>query len=265
MRAIKDAIKSAAFAVCPDIALKVVSIRSRRLIEAQVRALQLDELARRVSRITNRAVAKGPFSGMTLDYEALPIHGTPKFLGTYEQELHQCIERAIELSPRSILNVGCAEGYYAVGFARRLPAATVWAADADPKAQRAALINASLNGVGDRVAAVGAVRSEHLGAYLIPEPSLLFMDCEGAEFTLLDPVRDPILLRTHIIVEVHAEFGSNGDIVSRFESTHRITQIDPAPRHRSDATIDCSEIDILQALDERTDKKSWLFMEAKET
>src|SRR4029079_6797116 len=123
-------------------------------------------------------------------------------LGTYEQELHQCVERAIELSPRSILNVGCAEGYYAVGFAMRLPAAPITVADADPKAQRAALINAGLNGVGDRVSAVGIVRSGRLGDHLSFDRSLLFMDCEGAEFALLDPGRDPILLRTHIIVEV---------------------------------------------------------------
>jgi hypothetical protein len=265
MRAIKDGIKSAAFAVCPGITLKALSIRSRRLIEAQVRELRLDELARRVSSITNGKVAKGPFSGMTLDYEALPVHGAPKFLGTYEQELHQCVERAIELSPRSILNVGCAEGYYAVGFARRLPTATVRVADADPKAQRAALINANLNGVRDRVSAVGVVKSEHLAAYLAPESSLLFMDCEGAEFDLLDPARDPILLRTHIIVEVHPEFGTKEEIASRFAATHRITPIDPAPRRRSDAPINDSEIDILQALDERTGKKSWLFLEVKAT
>jgi hypothetical protein len=57
---------------------------------------------------------------MRLDYESLPVHAAPKFLGTYERELYSVIERAIELAPRYVLNIGCAEGFYAVGLALRL-------------------------------------------------------------------------------------------------------------------------------------------------
>jgi|SRR5262245_32523261 len=69
--------------------------------------LGLATLAREVSAQTEGKVASGPFAGMKLDYEALPVHAAPKFLGTYEMELHGCIERAIELAPRYILNVMC--------------------------------------------------------------------------------------------------------------------------------------------------------------
>jgi hypothetical protein len=68
------------------------------------------------------------------------VHASPKFLGTYELELHRVIERAIELRPKYVLNVGCAEGFYPVGLAIRLSDAQIFAADADPKALSATLM-----------------------------------------------------------------------------------------------------------------------------
>jgi DDE superfamily endonuclease len=46
------------------------------------------------------------------------------------------------LSPTRALNIGCAEGYYAIGFALRLPQAKVFAAETDPKSLCAARRNA---------------------------------------------------------------------------------------------------------------------------
>jgi hypothetical protein len=106
---IKKKIKAAALRAFPALALQFFSIRSRRMIETQARELGLDRLAREVSRATGSTVAAGPFVGMRLDYELFPVHASPKFLGTYEQELHRVIERAIQLHPKYILNVGCAE------------------------------------------------------------------------------------------------------------------------------------------------------------
>jgi methylase of polypeptide subunit release factors len=77
----------------------------------------------------------------------LPVHASPKFLGTYEQELHSVVERAIWLDPTYVLNIGCAEGFYAVGLAMRLKSVQVFAADADPKALSAPMKSAELNGV----------------------------------------------------------------------------------------------------------------------
>src|SRR5438105_15757199 len=89
---IKKKIRGAALRAFPELALQFFSIRSRRMIESQARQLGLDKLAREVSRATGSTVAAGPFAGMRLDYELFRVHASPKFLGTYEQELHRVIE-----------------------------------------------------------------------------------------------------------------------------------------------------------------------------
>lgn len=262
---IKRKIKSGALNAFPALALQFFSIRSRRRIESQARQLGLDKLAREVSRATGSTVGSGPFAGMRLDYELFPVHAAPKFLGTYEQELHRVIERAIQLHPKYILNVGCAEGFYAVGLAIRLCDAHVFAADADPKALSATMKNAQLNGVSSRVSPVGIVKQGQLGRYLKADASLVMMDCEGAEFSLLDPAKDPILLRTNIIVEIHREFGDAHEIIQKFARTHKIIEISPSVRGQSNILIDpIRDIDTLRAAEEwRGHQTSWLFLEVR--
>jgi len=261
----KKKVKSAALRVFPGLALKLLSIRSRRMIESECRELGLDRLAREVSQATGRRIAGGPFVGMRLDYDSFPVHSSPKFLGTYEYELQGVIERAIQLDPKYVLNVGCAEGYYAVGLAIRLNDAQVFAADADPKALSATIKNAELNGVSAQVYPVGIVKPGQFSRYLKTDGSLLMMDCEGAEFSLLDPATDPVLLRTNILVEIHQEFGDECEIIRKFEDTHSVIEIAPAPRPASELPVGLIEgIDVLSATDERRSlQTSWLFLEVR--
>src|SRR5262245_42398473 len=102
---------------------------------------------------SNCLVMEGPFKGMGI----LPLeawqdgsYGT-KLLGCYEAELHGCIEREIarlnEIDCPVILNIGSAEGYYAVGMAMRLSHATVYMIDTDHNAMRIAHANAEINNV----------------------------------------------------------------------------------------------------------------------
>lgn len=228
--ALKVAVKQVALNLFPDATLKFLSIRSRRQIERQVHALGLDALARQISGQNDGRIASGPFRGMRLDYDALPVHSVPKLIGTYEQELHPAIELAVDRGPSHVLNVGCAEGLYAVGMAMRLPHAMIYAADADPKAIRATMRNAELNEVAKRVIPVGIIHSGEFDNYLTPGRSLLIMDCEGAEFSLLNPENDPVLSSVDMIVEIHPEAGSSEDISRRFKKTHRCERLDYIPR-----------------------------------
>jgi len=88
------------------------------------------------------------------------------------------------------------------------------------------------------------------------------MDCEGAEFSLLDPANDPILIRANILVEIHPEFGNKHEIIRRFEGTHNITEIIPSVRAVSDIRVGpIKNVDLLGAADERRGDQSWLFLE----
>src|ERR1700686_4848787 len=64
-------------------------------------------------------VQSGPFKGMRLSDQTTWGDGDlgAKILGCYEQELWPHLEGARRGAYRRVINVGCAEGYYAVGLA----------------------------------------------------------------------------------------------------------------------------------------------------
>ena len=56
---------------------------------------------------------------------------SPKVIGSYESPIHYWITDAISQSYDRILNIGCGEGYYAVGFSLKSPASRVYGYDID--------------------------------------------------------------------------------------------------------------------------------------
>ena len=79
----------------------------------------------------------GPFKGMA--YVAASTEGAlmPRLLGVYESELHPHLQEILGRGVEQVIDLGCAEGYYAVGVARLAPNVTVHARDIDPKARQA--------------------------------------------------------------------------------------------------------------------------------
>src|SRR5947207_8629242 len=74
-------------------------------------------------------IQAGPFAGMRYVAPATGRTILPKLLGSYETELHSIVEQVIAADHRVVINIGCAEGYYAVGLALRLPNSRVYAFD----------------------------------------------------------------------------------------------------------------------------------------
>ncbi len=177
-------------------------------------------------------IQAGPFAGMT--YVASTSEGgiAPKLLGVYETALHDVFLNAPGAGYDAVLNVGCAEGYYAVGCARLLPEAAILAWDIDPVARRKCLDLARLNGVEARIDLrerfepehVDAARADLSGSLGRRPKGLLVMDCEGAEFDLLDPdAADFGWL--DLVVEVHPRRTMRAeDLARRFESTHVVEE-----------------------------------------
>lgn len=152
----------------------------------------------------------------------------PKLLGIYERELADLIEDACKRDPALIVDVGAAEGYYAIGLALRNPAARVVAFEDDSRGRDALRHTAALNGVSARLEIRGRCEPADLVAALEGAPEVLVIcDVEGFEETLLDPSLVPALSRATILVELH-EFlvpGVTALLGERFHDTHVLQHV----------------------------------------
>jgi hypothetical protein len=194
-------------------------------------------LTRAVVRRTGRAVASGPFRGMKYVASGVGSVYYPKLLGVYERELHPVVAAIGRLRPDRIIDVGAAEGYYAVGLARCNPQAAVVAFEETPDGQRLVREMAALNGVADRVRVLGRCEPGDLRAELAgARRPVVVCDVEGYETTLLDPAAVPALATTWVLVELH-EFVTAGVgelLRGRFQDTHRVAEIAQTDRTRAD-------------------------------
>ena len=201
---------------------------THRLFEAAARA-RTAELTEQLTAIYGNRVQSGPFAGMELDDgRAYDWHRANKLLGCYEANLNTHLLKSVKRVPGTVVNVGCAEGYYAVGLARLLPDATVFAFDTDWNAGRCRQ-TAELNGVSNRVVVNGLCTTEML-AHLVARAgrTLIFMDCEGGELELLDPARVPLLASCDIIVETHnyLDRSITGTLLQRFAASHAVELVE---------------------------------------
>ncbi len=183
-------------------------------------------------------VERGPFSGVAyLPRNSGATYVLPKLLGTYELELSESIERFVKLNVRSIVVIGAAEGYYAVGLAHRRANANVIAFEGAPKLLDLLARLALKNNVRDRIEIKGFCAIADLVDLHPSSPCLVICDVEGAERELLDPVKVTFLCKAIVIVEVHEDnYGSQEMrklIEGRFSKTHSVQHILPAARLRS--------------------------------
>ena len=197
-------------------------------------------LVRQASR--SRIVA-GPFRGMRIGLSPVSSrHLLGYILGSQELELREAIETIVARDYRTILNIGAADGYYAVGLALRSPKAQVAAFEALPELHPVIARTAAANGVADRVSVEGGCTPALLRARIggAAAPTLILMDIEGGEVALLDPAAIPELARADILVETHDSFvaGATETLIERFRGTHDIACYTARPRMLSDFPAD---------------------------
>jgi hypothetical protein len=172
-----------------------------------------------------KEVCNGPFKGMKYVFDSVGSSLYAKVLGTYEMELFVFVERLCQRSFDILIDIGCAEGYYAVGFARRMPTLTVHAYDTDKTALKLLRRLAEANGVADRITLGGFCKHDKLNSLLQKYKSpLIISDCEGYEKLLIDPDKAHELLRSTILVELHDHLveGTSEKIRERFVNSHTI-------------------------------------------
>jgi len=191
-------------------------------------------VTRRYMKWSKAVVQSGPFKGMKYIDRAYCSSLTPKIAGTYEQELHPYLPLLLEPKPDVFIDIGAAEGYYAVGAALFGWSQEIIAYETNPDALAGVRELMSLNGVGtDRIRLNGICTPESLGKALEGRVNpAVIMDVEGFEAFLLDPLRVPGLSKCRILLEYH-DFvlpGLSDEIIRRMSPTHEITRIDQAPR-----------------------------------
>jgi hypothetical protein len=158
----------------------------------------------------------------------------PKLLGTYELELRAILEKVCLRDDVTIVDVGAAEGYYAVGFLFLNPSANVVAFELTQKGQQATQELALTNGVQERLKILGECHLANLSEVLKSAPNaFVLMGVKGAEFSLLDPEAISGLRACEILVESHDSVNSQIclELLAKFSTTHSTTII-PARRPR---------------------------------
>ena len=181
------------------------------------------------------SVRYGPFAGM--NYINLITTGSqllPKILGSYEEPIQYWIEDILAKPYKTIVDVGCAEGYYAVGFATKLSDITVYAYDLDRAAIQQCRELIILNNVSDKVVVGELFETKELEKiYRKDSNFLLFCDIEGAEKDLLNVNTSPLLKYIDIIVEAHDFIypGITELLVGRFKDSHNIDIIEDYTRN----------------------------------
>jgi hypothetical protein len=239
-------------------------------LEAQLRQLakwRSIVLANTLAQRGGAQVSAGPFAGMHYSVRTSEGGRAPRLVGTYEASLHPVIETVVARGYPQVLDIGSAEGYYAVGLARRMPGTLVHARDSDPQARALCADLARANGVEDRLQIGPEVTHADL-SLCADAPTFVLCDIEGAEADLLDPDRAPALRQADILVEVHEAVvpGLVGLLTRRFQSSHRITRIDRKlrPDLLPDWAEGLSDLDRLLLLWEwRTTPTPWLWMERR--
>jgi hypothetical protein len=195
------------------------SVETRRIVAA-------DPLLHRIFK--DAKVIDGPFKGMEYgETSSFCSAFYPKILGTYEMELIPAINAFLEKGYCHIVDIGAADGFYAVGFALKSPESKIIAYEQSPRARKQLGILARTNGVQDSI----EIRQRCERSDMMSFPAargLLIVDCEGYEDVLLD---DPVIKRLKdwdFLIETHDGFsrGVTLKLVERFKPTHNVTTID---------------------------------------
>ena len=186
-----------------------------------------EQLLLKYSELNYKIVLNGPFKGMHYgSIGALCSTFIPKIIGSYESELHSIIQEIIKTGYTEIWDVGCAEGYYAVGLALSMPNTKITAFDIELDARKNCFELAKLNFVEERV-----LIREKCDAFLINnfnfENGLILSDCEGYELELFENV-NLVNKNLDFLIEIHEwplDRNVEKRMIEKFASTHDVIKI----------------------------------------
>lgn len=181
-----------------------------------------------ISLFPNKKVESGSFKNLI--YPTLKAIGssiTPKLIGTYEKELAEVIEFICKNNYSTLIDIGCAEGYYACGLAMRNPKLSVFAFDPNPEARNLCMNMAKENGFFERIEVDNIFTMRSLTTIPSEGHGIIICDCEGdEEYIFYNDGKNWELLINHydLLMEIHDVFrpGISSYIYDLFCDSHDI-------------------------------------------
>jgi hypothetical protein len=230
------------------------------------RARRLEADARRKLGVRGD-VMQGPFAGLHYLNRAYCSNVLPKLLGVYEKELYPTIDEICASGTDRIIDVGAAEGYYAVGLARRLAKVPMVCFEMYPPARKLIGKLAGMNGVADRMDIRGTCSPEALSDALkgAARPTVI-CDVEGYEDVLMDPAKVPELANATLLIEIHDAPGYAPGcaprIRDRFAPTHEVREFTLGKRTAADLPggDKLSPDELVAATTEGRDEALWFYI-----
>jgi hypothetical protein len=167
-----------------------------------------------------------------------------KLLGSYEQELQPLLQRLAAQNYSEIVDIGCAEGYYAIGLGRLFPASKIFAYDTNPEGVRLCRLMAQANGVEPRLVTGSFCDAAVLQNLPLTRRALVVSDCEGYEKNLFTPETVRALTKHDVLIEVHdfVDLTISSKLRAVFESTHHLEIITSVDDVKKAQTYDYPEL-----------------------
>lgn len=178
-------------------------------------------------------IVSGPFCGLRYSVHSQGSYHSCKILGTYEKELHSIINSIQAAAYDTLIDIGAAEGYYAIGLACTSSIRHVIAFEVEQKGRALMTEIAKKNKLKALIDVRGRCEVIDLQSLLVTSGrSIIICDVEGYEAGLLDPSLVDGLRRVSILVEIHDSMRpGTGDLLRRrFQPTHSIASVCTAPR-----------------------------------
>lgn len=231
----------------------------------------MKELEDKIKAFCDSKSIDGPFKGMHIDPvdQYGPGHVILKWLGTFEQPIHSYVNNELNKQHDAFINIGCGDGYYGVGVKLRSPATDIFLVDIDPACVEEVKKTCSANSVSEYAFLSDFPQKafqETLAKYINP---WVFVDIEGAEVDVLDPVQVSNLSKATITVEMHDCFrmGVTNELIARFQKTHDIVNIvddwqKTIPPLPEDIQLSQEVLDFIK-YERRCTRMNWLHMVPK--
>lgn len=200
-----------------------------QVIRKQNNALDLSSKnnAKLITIVGEPVVKNGWFKGMKYpSYNSVCSTIFPKIIGSYEAELTDVIQQIINNKYDVIIDVGCAEGYYAVGLAMQTNAA-IFAYDTDENARKLCLEMATLNGVQNKIQIKETFTFDDIKNVDVNKKTVIICDCEGFEKYLFTTESIPFLKNTDVLIETHdfIDLTISSTLSILFSTSHNIQTI----------------------------------------